>query len=53
MLLELQSKADVVKVVKGVDGRLETVVILFLKSKEGEMNFPSSPIIIISYSYLT
>ena len=43
MLLELQSKADVVKVVKGVDGRLETVVILFLKSKRGELNFPSSP----------
>ena len=49
MLLELQSKADVVKVVKGVDGRLETVVILFLKSKGGEMNFTSSPYYMISY----
>ena len=49
MLLELQSKADVVKVVKGVDGRLETVVILFLKSKVGEMNFPSSPYYILSH----
>ena len=44
MLLELQSKADVVKVVEGVDGRLETVVVLFLKSKKVEFNFPPFPL---------
>ena len=44
MLLELQSKADVVKVVEGVDGRLETVVVLFLISKKVELNFLPSPL---------
>ena len=35
MLLELQGETDVVKVVEGIDGRLETVVILFLKWMKG------------------
>ena len=35
MLLELQGETDVVKVVEGIDGRLETVVVLFLKWMKG------------------
>ena len=35
MLLELQGETDVVKVVEGIDGRLKTVVVLFLKWMRG------------------
>ena len=35
MLLKLQGETDVVKVVEGIDGRLETVVVLFLKWMKG------------------
>ena len=38
MLLELQCETNVVKIVEGIDGRLETVVVLFLQLKKGELN---------------